>query len=340
MSTKGGRMKFGSCVIFGGAGFIGGHLAHELLEQKIADRIFLADIAPLRSDFPFLNDERVTRVHVDVREKISSGELPPHADLIVNLAAVHREPGHKPAEYFETNLLGAENVCAWAGHAGCERIIFTSSIAPYGPSEEEKSETSLPVPVTAYGSSKLAAEKIHIAWQSAAAPTRNLVIVRPGVVFGAGEGGNVTRLVKSLLRGYFFYMGNRQTRKSGGYVKELVQTMLWATQRQQAGVLLYNFSQYPIPTVQEYAETIQKVAGIRRRVFQAPYALLYPMSWAMDSCARLFGLNQPVNPTRLRKLIRSNNIVPAVLQSEQYQNRFDLESALRDWKSERPEDWR
>lgn len=340
MSIEDSQLKIGNCVIFGGTGFIGGYFARELLEQKIADRIFLADIAPMRPDFPFLNDGRITFVRVDVREKIDSKALPPHADLVVNLAAVHREPGHKPVEYFETNLLGAENVCAWAEQAGCERMIFTSSIAPYGPSEEAKSETSIPVPVTAYGASKLAAEKIHIAWQSVAASRRNLVIVRPGVVFGPGEGGNVTRLVKSLLRGYFIYMGNRQTRKAGGYVKELVLTMLWATQSQQAGVLLYNFSQYPIPTMREYVETVQRVAEIRRRVFRAPYSLLYPMSWVIDSSARLLGLNQPVNPTRLRKLVRSNNIVPAVLQREKYQNRFDLEGALRDWKSERPEDWR
>jgi len=152
--------------------------------------------------------------------------------------------------------------------------------------------------------------------------------------------GTGPALDEEIVRAAMLVRANTLAKGYSGIRRELVQTMLWATQRQQAGVLLYNFSQYPIPTVQEYAETIQKVAGIRRRVFQAPYALLYPMSWAMDSCARLFGLNQPVNPTRLRKLIRSNNIVPAVLQSEQYQNRFDLESALRDWKSERPEDWR
>lgn len=335
-----GRFKLGCCVIFGGCGFIGSHLANELLKQRIADRIYLADIAPPRPDFPFLRDERVTFVHVDVREKIASEALPAGADLIVNLAAVHREPGHRPSEYFETNLLGAENVCAWAERIGCERLIFTSSIAPYGPSEEEKTESSLPVPVTAYGASKLAAEKIHIAWQAANVARRNLVIVRPGVVFGAGEGGNVTRLVRALLRGYFVYMGNCRTRKAGGYVKELVQTMLWATQKQPAGVLLYNFSQYPIPTMQEYVETIQRVGGIRRRVFQAPYSLLYPLSWLIDACARLVRLKQPVNPTRLRKLVRSNNIVPAVLQRENYVNRYDLESALRDWKDERAVDWR
>lgn len=333
------RLRFGCCVIFGGCGFIGSHFARELLRQGIADRIILADIAPPRPDFVFLQDSRIAHVRLDVREPIADGALPDKVDLVVNLAAIHREPGHEPHEYFETNLLGAEHVCAWADRAGCDRIIFTSSIAPYGPSEEEKAESAIPVPETAYGASKLAAEKIHMAWQAAAVARRNLVIVRPGVVFGPGEGGNVTRLVRALLGGYFVYMGNRQTKKAGGYVKELVLTMLWALQRQRAGVLLYNFSQYPIPTVQEYVETIRRVAGLRRPVFRVPYSLLYLVSWLMDACARLLGISQPVNPTRLRKLVRSNNIVPAVLQREGYVNKFDLESALRDWKNDRAENW-
>ena len=102
-------------------------------------------------------------------------------------AAVHREPGHEGHEYYQTNLLGAENVCDWADKVNCQKIIFSSSIAPYGPSEDERNESSLPVPTTAYGGSKLAAEKIHQIWQAKDFDKRQLVIVRPGVVFGPGE---------------------------------------------------------------------------------------------------------------------------------------------------------
>ena len=130
-------------------------------------------------------------------------------------------------------MKGAENVCSWADQVGCNRIIFTSSIAPYGPAEEPKDEQSLTVPVTAYGSSKLAAEKIHIAWQHKDIEDRQLVIVRPGVVFGPGEGGNVSRMIKAVLHRYFFYMGNAQTRKAGIYVKELCHAMIWVLQKQE-----------------------------------------------------------------------------------------------------------
>jgi len=263
-------------------------------------------------------------------------------DLVANLAAVHREPGHKPHEYFATNILGAENVCAWTEQVDCRRIIFTSSIAPYGPTENEKDESALPVPVTPYGASKLAAEKIHIAWQRGARD-RRLLIVRPGVVFGPGEGGNLTRLVRAVLGWYFFYMGNRQTRKAGGYVKELCHTLTWVMERQAAqdiGTVLFNFTMDPAPTVEEYVQTVCQVAGVRRFVPALPYAFFLGASYPIEALSFPFGIQQPISPVRIRKLVHSNNIVPTYLRKAGYQYRYTLTHALTDWYRERPEDWR
>ena len=181
-----------SIVIFGGTGFIGTHLTQTLLSSDAAETIYLADVKePV--DEPYaeqlqvgLRSGRVVYVPYDVRKPIPNDLLPANTGLIFNLAAVHREPGHQAYEYFETNLLGAENVCAWAGTIGCKKLVFTSSISPYGPCEEQKTEESLTVPETPYGSSKLAAEKIHMMWQSGG-EGRQLLVLRPGVVFGPGD---------------------------------------------------------------------------------------------------------------------------------------------------------
>ena len=112
-----------------------------------------------------INNDKIIHHINDVREEINiqfSGEI----CEIYNFAAVHREPGHSDYEYFETNLLGAENICKWAENVNCKKLIFTSSISPYGVSEMIKDESSIPIPITAYGSSKLAAEKIHCTWQA------------------------------------------------------------------------------------------------------------------------------------------------------------------------------
>lgn len=339
---------FDVVVMLGGSGFIGCHLAAELLCQG-ARAIYMADIKPpprgghSRNFPPGLSLDQVKYINVDVRHPIDHPDLPSNADLIVNLAAVHREPGHEPREYFETNLPGAENVCAWAEKIECTRIVFTSSIAPYGPSEDPKTEASIPCPETAYGSSKLVAEKIHLAWQKADPANRRLVIIRPGVVFGPGEGGNVTRLVRAVLGRYFFYMGNWQTRKAGIYIKELCRSILWAldqVERTDKGVLLYNATMDPPPSVEEYVAAICNVAGVNRACPNVPYPMLYAAAWMMELAARPLGIEHAFSPVRIRKLVRSNNIQPEVLRDLGYEYRYTLETALDDWKQDYPQDWK
>lgn len=347
--------------MFGGTGFIGIHFAKYLREQQLAERIILADLRPPESSaWPEQASElcrqhhhpgqgsarlpHVSYIPVDVRRPIVHPDLPSQADqvdLVANFAAIHREPGHRPEEYFQTNLPGAEHVCSWADHVGCPCIIFTSSIAPYGPTEEERDEDTIPVPVSPYGASKLAAEKIHLAWQRAA-NDRKLLIVRPGVVFGPGEGGNLTRLIRAVLGRYFFYMGNRHTRKAGGYVKELCAALVWNLHRQETvgeRYTLFNFTMDPAPTVEEYVHTICRVAKVRRTIPSIPYPILLGVAYPIEASSRLFGIQQPISPVRIRKLVRSNNIVPAVLRKAGYDYRYSLEDALADWRRERPADW-
>lgn len=328
------------CVIFGGTGFIGSHFAIYLLKNGLYSEVVLVDIAPPRADFDF-SGLSVRYVPLDVRTQPDLWELPTQVDLIANFAAVHREPGHDLNEYYETNIPGAEHVCAYASMIGCDSIIFTSSIAPYGPSESVKSEKTIPTPVSGYGGSKLVAEKIHIAWK-VVSTSRKLVIVRPGVVFGPGERGNVTRLMQATLRRYFLYMGNRDTRKAGGYVKELVSTMAWALDRasSEGGFLLYNFTVPTPPTVEDYVRSVCKVANVSRRVPSLPYGFLLFLSHILEFLAKPFGMKIPISPVRIRKLVKSNNIEPIVLLEKGYGYQFTLESAMADWFKDRPAEWR
>ncbi len=341
-------MKIETCVIFGGTGFIGTHFCRHLLENALVEKVVLADIKPLseeRRAHPVIAENlekgRILYVKLDVRFRKDFEDLPGSCDLIANFAAVHREPGHQPAEYYETNLPGAENVCWWAGQVGCAKIVFTSSIAPYGPSEQERTEDSIPTPETAYGGSKLVAEKIHQMWQ-ASAPGRFLLIVRPGVVFGPGEGGNVTRLIRAVIGRYFVYMGNESTRKAGGYVKELCHSLIWALEHMnetRTSFFLYNFTMPIPPSVKDYVSVICSVAGVKRHFLHVPFKVVYALSVFIDSIFSLFGVKQSINPVRVRKLVRSNNIVPKVLNDNGYVYVYSLSEAMLDWKRENPNDW-
>ncbi|MDB2409811.1 NAD(P)-dependent oxidoreductase [Pseudomonadales bacterium] len=334
-------------MIFGGTGFIGICFARYLVDKKQVQKVYLYDHEALSTKASFDRQKMlasyscINEIHGDVRQPIDW--IPPETiTLIANFAAVHREPGHVAGEYFETNLLGADNVCNWAEKVNCKKIIFSSSIAPYGPSEHEKDESFLPVPPTPYGGSKLVAEKIHQTWQAKESENRQLVIVRPGVVFGPGEGGNVSRLIKAVRNRYFFYTGNQKTRKAGVYVKELCNAMCWVLNSEKAKadkVTLFNMTMNPGPSIEEYVDTIAKVMGIKIWIPSIPIKLLLVASYFIDLFARPLGIEHPFSPVRIKKLTRSNNIIPMYLATNEYKYKYTLEEALIDWKKECPEEW-
>tara|TARA_B100001027_G_scaffold216962_1_gene195573 strand:+ start:1342 stop:2364 length:1023 start_codon:yes stop_codon:yes gene_type:complete len=335
-------------VIFGGSGFIGCYFASELLKSNIYKKVYLYDIENLSSKFTDFRtkliegDERVEFITGDVRKVIDINTHNDEVSLIANFAAVHREPGHKNYEYYETNLLGAKNVCEWSEKVNCKNIIFTSSISPYGVSEKTKDEYSLPCPNTAYGSSKLAAEKIHETWFYKDEHNKNLIIVRPGVVFGPGEGGNVSRLIKAVKKRYFFFMGNKETIKAGIYIKELTNMMLWSIQNRnqfKRKFILFNATMNPGPSIADYVDSICRVSNIKRFILNVPFIFLLTLSFFIDLFLKLLRINHPFSPLRIKKLVRSNNIIPKFLIDNKYEYIFTLDEALNDWKKDYPEEW-
>ena len=105
-------------LITGSSGFIASYVIEKLRQSN---NIFGFD----------LKKTKFTQLIFDIRKDLDKSKLQKKIDLIINLAAVHREPGHKPNEYFDTNILGAENITKFAEMVKCNKIIFTSSISPY-----------------------------------------------------------------------------------------------------------------------------------------------------------------------------------------------------------------
>ena len=315
-------MKFDSFVIFGGCGFIGSHVV-DLLREKYPDaKIYIADLLADAAQ----SDGVISYQRVDVRNSIElQGDFGANT-LVFNFAAIHRTPGHPDYAYFETNIRGAENVCDFARKHGIENIVFTSSIAPYGAAEELKTEETLPTPNTPYGISKLVAEKIHREWAAENA-SRRLSIVRPGIVFGKGENGNMTRLYKALKKRKFAYAGRKDTIKACIYVKDLVRVMLAMGEAEGEKTKLYNCCYYPSFTIEQIVNTMLKATGMRRRI---PFIPRKPMMAAATLCGLFGGLGLGICPARVKKLMVSTNIDGQKLAKD-YPLSYSLEDAFRDW---------
>jgi GlcNAc-P-P-Und epimerase len=310
-------------VLFGGAGFIGRHLAHALIARGHR-RVVLCDIAAPR--WPMA--EEMEYLQRDVRRPLHVGGLdaPP---LVFDLAAVHRTPGHEHHEYHETNEEGARQVVAFCERHDVTDMWFTSSIAVYGPTEDAVTEDSPLRPVSAYGRSKAAAEAIHAEWVHGA-PGRQLVTVRPGTVFGPGEGGNFTRLAWALKRRRFLYPGRRDTIKACGYVGDLVESLFFMRQHADPAVT-YNFSYDPPPTIEEVCEAFVEVGGLPKPLGTIPLGPTLAAARVLHAA----GL-EAFRPERVHKLNRSTNIRPRRLAELGYPYRTTLRTGLAAWRDAAP----
>lgn len=321
-------------IIFGGSGFIGTHLIRFLKNEVInsSDKIYDIDIVMPGEEgvVPGIVEkfDGVEYIRADVRKALALNIDTTSDDIIFNFAAVHRTPGHPDNEYFETNIYGAENVVAFAEEKGIKKILFTSSIAPYGAAEELKTEDTLPTPNTPYGISKLVAEQIHRTWQ-AKDPSRELTILRPGVVYGKGEHGNFTRLYKGLKKKYFFYTGRKDTIKAAIYVEELVRFMKYQMiDHSFSEVQLYNCTFEPAYNIEQICNTIMKVTDTKHHVFRLP-------GWLLKTAAVMLmpfgGKKLGLHPARVKKLMISTNISGKKLASCGYKFHYTFEESLEDW---------
>jgi nucleoside-diphosphate-sugar epimerase len=329
--------KYEEWKLFGGAGFIGQHLAISILERSPGDRVEIYDLRTPRRSYRsaamagWLDEGRLKVTYSDVRDSSLLRQSNDPADVIVNLAAIHREPGHRPEEYFETNVKGAENLCRLAEETGCREIIFTSSISVYGVHDRPVDERSEPQPKTPYGQSKLEAENIHRDW--ARRTGGRLTIIRPGVVFGAGEGGNVSRLVREMLHRERKIRIRPDQPKAGIYIEELLGLIHWLRRRpmQESGIQLVNGVSHEELTFNAFGNALHALRGFDKApmtvsgtVLKLASALLRPASLFVPATSKF-------HPERLAKLTRANDVRPFQLTADQYPFEWTLSRALADW---------
>ena len=126
-------------------------------------------------------------------------------DIVVNLAAVHRDDIADLNAYYTTNVIGARNVAQICREKGVSKLIFTSTVAVYGFASPETDESGRLEPFNEYGRTKMLAEREY--WKHYADKKNSLIVIRPTVIFGPGNRGNVYTLLNSIAKKKFVMIG-------------------------------------------------------------------------------------------------------------------------------------
>ncbi len=329
-------------IIFGGSGYIGKYLLDNLLKENFFDRYIIADIREIEGFNDYIDSEILIYKKIDVRDSIKiqdfdNLDVDKEKSWIFNFAAIHREPGHEFQEYFDTNIPGAENINNFAREIGVKNIFFTSSIAPYGKSLNQRIESSSLYPETAYGISKGFAEKIHKEWL-AEDDSRRLIIVRPSVIFGPNDPGNVYRMIKALKKGTFVLPNGGEVIKAYGYVYGLVESMLFTIQKKEK-LIIYNYAENPVVPLHEMVSIAKKELGIKKPTIKLSVRTLSLIAFFVQILFKLLGKKSDIHPVRVRKAGFPTNIKPQYLIDNGFAFKYDFRNALKHWKTISPEDF-
>lgn len=282
-------------TVVGGSGFVGTNLCRQLaLKQKDFEIIDLK----MSNQFPDKCKIADVRDIGTLRETITG-------DVIINLAAVHRDDVRDPSEYRHTNVDGAENLALVCEEKAIDKIIFTSTVAVYGFAEAGTDETGKINPFNEYGRTKYEAEKKFRSWYSKG--NKSLIIVRPTVIFGEGNRGNVFNLFNQIASGKFVMVGKGKNKKSMAYIGNVVAFLeTCIATNQNYGV--YNYIDTPDLAMDKLVSMVRaKLRGKDGVGVRFPYWLGITLGYIADLVSFLSRKNLPISSIRVKKFVSSTD---------------------------------
>lgn len=281
-------------TFIGGSGFVGTRLI-ELLKEDSTNYAKIKNIDLLQSHF----HPEVTEIG-DVREQACMDEKLQDTDCVILLAAQHRDDVHPTSLYYETNVDGMEKTLKAMEKNKVKRIIFYSSVAVYGLNKKNPNEEHPADPFNHYGKSKWQAEIVLQEWYKTH-PDWNINIIRPTVIFGERNRGNVYNLLKQIASGKFLMVGNGNNKKSMAYVGNIVAFTKFLMENKTTGYNVYNYIDKPDFNMNELVGHVSKVLNKHIPTTHFPYWLGMLGGYGFDLLAKITGKKLTVSSVRVKK---------------------------------------
>ncbi|WKK66836.1 NAD-dependent epimerase/dehydratase family protein [Lutimonas zeaxanthinifaciens] len=305
-------------LVTGGSGFIGTRLIEDLLSNNHDVIIFDKVISKV---FPNLC------VVGDVRDEEALISACKGVDIIFNLAAEHADDVAPISLYKDVNVHGALNLIKAAELNGVKKIVFTSSVAVYGLNQGAPNEKSKLSPFNEYGKSKLEAELAFKKWADQNG-LNSLTIIRPSVVFGEGNRGNVYNLLLQIKNKRFLMVGSGENKKSMAYVGNISHFLSKLTDG-KSGVQVFNYADKPDLDSKNIVAIAKDAFQINTKYPSIPYPIAMIAGYALDLMAKLLNRKFPISSIRIKKFCADTTIDTKKLEDSGFIPPFSLELGLQ-----------
>lgn len=307
-------------VIIGGSGFVGTCLIDSL--------VMLSDVELVNIDIKMSLKYPALTVQGDIMDYALLKEQFKGADWVVLLAAEHRDDVKPVQKYYDVNVEGMRNTLRAMENAGVKKILFTSSVAVYGLNKNNPSEISLVDPFNDYGKSKFKAEQALNAWYRRN-PGGTAQVIRPTVIFGEGNRGNVFNLLKQIASGRFLMIGSGTNVKSMSYVGNVVAFIQYLISVNDSGYQIYNYSDTPDFSTNSLVQYTGEVLGKRGPAIRIPYILGLLGGYGFDVLAFLTRKKLSISSVRVRKFCATTKFNSSKMLCSGFKPPYTLEEGLR-----------
>lgn len=263
-------------LVTGGAGFVGSHVAEQLIGR--GHRVFVLD--DLSGGFRENVVPAAEFIHGSVNDAVLIARLfnENRFDYVFHLAAYAAEGLSHFIKRFNygNNLIGSINLINESINTGVKCFVFTSSIAVYGSSPElPMTEETLPHPEDSYGIAKLAVEQeLRVCKEMF---DLNYIVFRPHNVYGERQNiGDKYRNVVGIFMNQALQdqpmtiFGDGEQQRAFSYIADVAPIIARSVEVPGAYNEVFNVGADTPFTVNELAETVARAMGVRPQIKHLP----------------------------------------------------------------------
>ncbi|MBP1616015.1 MAG: galE 2 [Bacteroidetes bacterium] len=307
-------------ALIGGSGFVGTNLISLLSKNPNIQILNIDKQASIKYN-------SITTI-ANVLDKPSLISSLKGIEVVILLAAEHKDNVSPISLYYDVNVEGIKNTLEAMEMNGIKRIIFTSSVAIYGLNKENPSENTPADPFNHYGKSKWQAEEVLQKWYETHQDW-NINIVRPTVIFGEGNRGNVYNLLKQIASGKFLMIGKGNNKKSMSYIGNIVAFIEFLTSKKTVGYEVYNYVDKPDFTTNDLVYHTGEVLNKHIPTTHIPYWLGMLGGYCFDAMGWILRKKLTVSSVRVKKFCAVTQFDSTKAMDSGFVPPFAIEEGLR-----------